>query len=68
MKDKNDWITQGIKISCEQKISLYAFTKYSDDPKAKVHCIEYCKILRKIIQEDKLQHYSRLIAQSNSKI
>jgi len=55
MKDKNDWITQGIKISCEQAISLYDFTKNSDDPKAKVHFIEYCKILRKIIQEDKLQ-------------
>jgi hypothetical protein len=68
MKDKNDWIRQGIKISYEQKISLNAFTKYSDDPKTKVHCIEYCKILRKTTQEDKLQHYSRLIAQSNSKI
>ena len=55
-------------MSCEQKISLYAFTKYSNDPKAKVHCTEYCKILRKIIQEDKLQQYSRLKAKSNSKI
>jgi len=68
MKDKNDWIIQGIQISCKQKISLYAFTMYGNDPKAKVHCIEYCKILREITQEDKLQHYNRLIANSNSKI
>ena len=46
MKDKNEWNTLGIQISCKQKISLYAFTMYGNDPKAKVHCIEYCKILR----------------------
>jgi len=33
MKDKNDWITQGIKIYCNHKRSLYAFTKNSSDPK-----------------------------------
>ena len=43
MKVKNDWITQGIKISCKHKRSLYAFTKNSNDPKAKMHCIKYCK-------------------------
>jgi hypothetical protein len=39
MEDKNDWITQGIKISCINKNSLYAFIKYSDDPEAKAHYI-----------------------------
>jgi len=68
MKDKNDWITQGTQISCKQKISLYAFTMYGNDPKAKVQCIEYCKILREIIQELMLQHYSGLVAKSNSKM
>jgi hypothetical protein len=37
MKDKNDWITQGIKISCKHKRSLFALTKNSHDPKA--NCI-----------------------------
>jgi len=68
MKDKNDWIAQGIQISCKQKISMYAFAMYGNDPKAKVYCTEYCKILREIIQELKLQHYSKLIAKPNSKI
>ena len=47
MKDNNEWITQGIKIPCEHKRSLYAFPKNSNDPKAKVHYIKYCKVLRK---------------------
>jgi len=45
MKDKNDWITQGIKIYCNHKRSLYAFTKNGNDPKRRAHCIKYCKIL-----------------------
>jgi len=68
MKDKYDWITQGIKISCKHKLSLYAFTKDSKDPKAKAHYIKYCKILSKFIKEAKKQHCSRLIAKSNNKI
>ena len=68
MKDKNDWITQVIKISCKHKRSLYAFTKNSNYPKAKPHYIKYCKILRKVIKEAKKQHYSRLKAKSNTKI
>jgi hypothetical protein len=35
MKDKNDWITQGIKISSKHKRNLCALTKNSIDPKAK---------------------------------
>jgi hypothetical protein len=35
---KNDWIKQGIKISCKHKRSLYTFTTNSNDPKAKAHC------------------------------
>ena len=33
MKDKNDWITQGIKISSKHKRNLCALTKNSNDPK-----------------------------------
>jgi hypothetical protein len=62
MKDKNDWITQGIKISWKHKRSLYNFTNNSNDPNADVHYIEYCDILRKVINRDKKQKYSRLIA------
>ena len=55
MKDKSNWITQGIKVTCKHKRSLYAFTKNSNDTKAKVHYIKYCKILRKVIKEATLQ-------------
>jgi len=60
MEEKNDWITQGINISCKHKSSLYAFTKNSNDPKAKVHYIQYRKILRKLTQEAEKQHYSKV--------
>jgi len=48
MKDKNNWITQGIKMNCKHKRSLNAFTKNSNDPKANAYYIKYCEILRKI--------------------
>jgi len=48
MKDKNDWITQQIKISSKHKRSQYAFTKNSKDPKAKAHYIKHCNILKKL--------------------
>jgi hypothetical protein len=38
-KEKDDWITQGIKISCKHKRCLCTFTKNSNDPKAKAHYI-----------------------------
>ena len=68
MKDKNIWITQGIKINCKHKRSLNSFNKNSNDPKANAYYIKYCEILRKGIKESKKQHYSRLTAKSNNKI
>jgi hypothetical protein len=65
IRDKNNWITQGIKISWTHKISLYTFNANSNKPKAKVHYIKYCKILRNLIIKDKKQHYSRFTAKSN---
>ena len=46
-RKKNAWITQGIKISCKQKRSLYTLTKNSNVPKPKAHYIMYCRILKK---------------------
>jgi predicted oxidoreductase (fatty acid repression mutant protein) len=65
MKDKNDWIMQGIKISCKHKRNLYAFT---NNNKAKAHYTKYCKIIIKAIKEARKQHYCRLIAISNNKM
>ena len=44
---KNAWITQGIKISCKRKRSLYTLTTNNNDPKAKACYIMYCKIPKK---------------------
>ena len=57
MKDKNEWIIQGIENVANTE-EAHAFTKNGRDPKAKAHSIEYCKTLRKVIKEAKKQHYS----------
>jgi hypothetical protein len=64
VKEKNYWITQGIKISCKHKRSLCTFTKNSSGPEAKAHCIKYGKILRKVIKEAKKQRYRKRITKS----
>jgi hypothetical protein len=69
MKEKkNDWITQGIKISCKRKRSLCTLTKNRNDPKTKAYYIKYCKIFKKVIKEAKKQFYDRLIAKSDNTI
>jgi hypothetical protein len=65
---KNDWITQGIKISCKRKRTLYVNSRNSEDPNTRVFYIKYCKILKSVIKEAKKQYYSRLIAKSDNKI
>jgi hypothetical protein len=67
MIDENNWITQGIKISCKHRSSLYALTKNSDDPKVTALYMKCCDILRKVIKEAKQRHYSTLIAKSNNR-
>ena len=51
-EDKNDCITQGIKISCKHKRSLYTLTK-NNTPKIKAHYIKYSRILKRVIKEAK---------------
>ena len=68
MKDNNYWITQGTKIYCKHKRSLYAFTKNSNDPKAKVHYTKHCTVLRTVTKEAQKQRYSRHRAKPNNKI
>jgi hypothetical protein len=67
-KIKNDWITQGIKISCKRKRSLYIYGRNSNDPNTRAFYIKYCKILNNVIKEAKKQHYCRLIVKSDNKI
>jgi len=46
MKDKNEWITQGIKVPSKHKRSQYAFTKNRKDPQAKAHYVKHCNTLK----------------------
>jgi hypothetical protein len=55
-----NWITEGMKKSCKNKTSLFAYTKYSDEPKILAHDIKYCIMQRNIVHEANKQHYSRL--------
>jgi hypothetical protein len=67
-KIKNDWITQGIKISCKHKRTLYIYSRNRNDPNTRAFYIKYYKILNNVIKEAKKQHYCRLIAKSDNKI
>jgi hypothetical protein len=58
-RNKNGWITQGIKIFCEHKRILYT---YSRDGNYAVIKAFY------VIQVTKKQHHFRLIAKSDNKI
>jgi uncharacterized Zn finger protein len=46
----------------------YAFTKKSNGPEAKAHCVKCGKILRNVIKEAKKQHYRRLVAKFYNKV
>jgi hypothetical protein len=65
-KIKNDWITQGIKISSNIK-GVYVYSRNSNYAQTKVFYHIYCKILNKVIKEAK-KHYSRLVTMSDNKI
>jgi hypothetical protein len=64
-RNKNGWITQGIKVSCEHKRRLCIHSRDSNDAVIKAFYIKYCKILNKVIQQAKRQHYNRPIAKSD---
>jgi len=66
-RNNNGWITQGIKIFCEHKRRLYIYIRERNDAIIKAFYMKWCKILNKVIQEAKKQHYNRLIAKSNYK-
>jgi hypothetical protein len=65
-KIKNDWITQGIKISCKCKRTSTVGTVMIQTQE--LFYIKYCKIINNVIKEAKKQHYYRLIAKSDNKI
>jgi hypothetical protein len=68
-RNKNGWITQGIKISCEHKWKLYICSRNSIGAIVKAFYIKYCKILNQVIQEAKKWHSNnRLTGKSDNKV
>jgi hypothetical protein len=61
LKTINNWITQGIKISCRHKRSLYILNRRSNNPHIRTHYNKYCKTLSRVIKEAKREYYFRLI-------
>ena len=64
----NSWITQGIKISCKHKRTLYVTSRNSDNPAIKKFYKDYCKILTEVIKEAKKLYYDAQIISSNNKM
>jgi len=62
----NAWITEGIRMSCKKKRSLYLLNRNCNNPKLKSYYKHYCLILRKTIREAKRQYYNELIINSEN--
>jgi len=49
----NHRITARIKVSCKHKKYLYVMSKTTNCSKLKVHYIQYCRVLQKVIRKAK---------------
>jgi hypothetical protein len=62
------WITMGIKTSCNLKRQLYLLSKDSNDINLIKYYKQYCKILARVITEVKRSKYNNQIINSTNKI
>ena len=65
--DNKNWITTGIKTSCNNKRKLYLLCRENNDPKLKKHYKEYCKVLTRVITLAKKLYYSAKLINSTNK-
>jgi hypothetical protein len=47
---RNEWLMQGIGVSCKCKRYLYMHSRNSSDPHTKASYVKCCKILNKVIK------------------
>ena len=57
----NEWITKGIKISCQSKRYLYSIYKNTNNPQVKAYYRKYNNILKKVIISAKKLYYDKRI-------
>jgi hypothetical protein len=62
------WITMGIKTSCNLKRQLYSLCKDSNDINLIKYYKQYCKILSRVITEAKRAKYNNQIINSTNKM
>jgi hypothetical protein len=55
----NDWVTTGIKISCERRRNLYIIYKHPNNSQTKEYYKKYCSILKKVIIDAKKLYYNK---------
>ena len=65
---KNQWITKGIRVSCNRKKKLFLLYRLINNHRLKIFYKKYCKILSKVILAAKWVHYNRIISNSEKKI
>jgi len=46
---QNQWITEGIKISCKKKEGIFFLCRRSNDLNLKIYYKGYCAVLSKVI-------------------
>ena len=66
--NSRQWITTGIKTSCNHKRQLYLLSKNSNDVVLNKHYKQYCKILTRVITESKKTMYNKQINNSTNKM
>jgi len=61
------WVTKGIKTACNHKRDLYMLCINTNNSMIKTHYKIYCKILSKVINVAKRQHFNNFIKHSKNK-
>jgi hypothetical protein len=64
----NQWITEGIKISCKKRRNFFELCRHSNDLNIKIYYKRYCAVLSTVILTAKKLHYNKIILGSKNKM
>ena len=67
-RNRNAWITKGIKISSKHKQILYILSKNTENSKLRSYYKTYSKILSEVIRSAKKIHFNNLFNRSQNKV
>ncbi|PNF35250.1 hypothetical protein B7P43_G06859, partial [Cryptotermes secundus] len=63
----NQWITNGIRVSCRRKKSLFIMCRATSHPQLKEYYTRYCAILKRVISKAKELYYNKLLSECTNK-